>query len=154
MRQARAEARRRSRAHLRELATLVPFAGCTMRDLAEIDRLAHPVHVETGTVFTEEGGLGDQVYVVVRGEVEVSIAGRTVTTVRRSGWVGETAMLAGRPRTATARAVTEVDVLAFDIDALAPVAPRMRWLASDMHMSALEHARELVRLSAQEAVTG
>jgi NADH:quinone reductase (non-electrogenic) len=73
------------------------------------------------TIF-REGDRGDQLYVVVDGEVEVvkSVPGEGEVPLRRLGpgdCFGEIALVAESPRTATVRSCTPVNVLAVERDA-------------------------------------
>src|SRR5262249_33249956 len=79
-------------------------------------------HFEAGATIFHEGDRGDLLYVVLEGEVEVlqSVAGRGEVTLRRLGrgeCFGEIALISDRPRTATVRSLTPVNVLAVDREA-------------------------------------
>jgi NADH dehydrogenase len=79
-------------------------------------------HFEPDEVVFREGDRGDWLYVVLDGEIEISraIPGRGDTPITRLGrgeCFGEIALVSDRPRSATARSVTPVDLLAVDRDA-------------------------------------
>jgi NADH dehydrogenase len=79
-------------------------------------------HYEPGQTVFREGDRGDWLYVVVDGEVEISqkVPDQGEVVVRRLGpgeCFGEIALVSERPRTATARCATRVDLLAVDRDA-------------------------------------
>jgi NADH dehydrogenase len=79
-------------------------------------------HFEPGEAIFHEGDRGDWLYVVLDGEVEVCRAGPGGGTVplRRLGpgdCFGEIALVSDRPRTATVRSLTSVNVLAVDREA-------------------------------------
>ena len=62
-----------------------------------------------------KGDMGREMYVVVRGEIEVvDDAGAVVKTLRDGDVVGEIALLIHTPRTATVRAKTSCDLMALD----------------------------------------
>jgi CRP-like cAMP-binding protein len=61
------------------------------------------------------GDEGDRFYVIESGELAVDLA-TGVKTEGRGRWVGEIALLRDVPRTATVRAVTDVDLLALERD--------------------------------------
>ncbi len=88
---------------------------------AELHRLlsvATPWPVSAGTVFLEEGTPGDRFYFILDGEVEVTrMEGnhRTVLGVQGSGgFLSEMSLLEDRPRSASARALTDTELLAVD----------------------------------------
>ncbi len=79
-------------------------------------------HYEPGEIICEEGGHGDWLYIVVDGEVEVAkqVPGHGSVPLRRLGpgdCFGEIALLGDHVRTATARSLTAVNLLAVDRDA-------------------------------------
>ncbi len=79
-------------------------------------------HFEADEVVFREGDRGDWLYVVLDGEVEIcrSVPGQGNTPITRLGrgeCFGEIALVSESPRSATARSVTPVDLLAVDRDA-------------------------------------
>jgi CRP-like cAMP-binding protein len=76
-------------------------------------------HFEPGEVIFREGDRGDRLYVVLEGEVEIVTeeppSKETVRARFRTGdCFGEMALVSDRPRSATARTVTRVNVLTVD----------------------------------------
>src|SRR5262245_24732629 len=79
-------------------------------------------HYEPGQTVFREGDRGDWLYVVVDGEVEIAqrSAGDGEMVLRRLGpgdCFGEIALVREGPRTATARCLSRVDILAVDREA-------------------------------------
>jgi len=79
-------------------------------------------HFEPGEAVFHEGDRGDWLYVVLDGEVDVlqTVPGRGEQSLRRLGrgdCFGEIALVSDRPRTATVRTLTPVNVLAVDREA-------------------------------------
>jgi CRP-like cAMP-binding protein len=75
------------------------------------ERGTTPVTVQAGeTVFTE-GQPAELMYVVKRGEVEILKDGRVIETVEPEGFFGELALVDNSPRSATARAKTECELM-------------------------------------------
>ena len=72
-------------------------------------------HFEPGDIVFHEGDLGDNVYVIEKGECEVikeeGGVARTVATLQSGNYFGEMALLSDLTRNATVRARTAVDVL-------------------------------------------
>lgn len=67
-----------------------------------------------GQVIFEKGGLADRMYVVIDGEVEISIDGQFLDTTGAGGIVGEMALIDSSPRSATAIAKTQCKLVGVD----------------------------------------
>jgi len=130
---------------LQELAGLLPFAGLSLRELTQIDRVATHMRVEAGTVLVREGTIGRQAFLIVNGAVEIVTGDpeRRVAVVERGGWLGEMALVSGAHRSATARALTQVDALAFDAGAFRWVETRVKRVAEQVDEVARRRAGEL-----------
>lgn len=86
---------------------------------AVIEQLAAGAAASTvppGSVIIREGDPGDAYHVIRRGEVQVTIGGRTIRTQRPGEGFGEIALLRDVPRTATVRSLTEVELLSLNRD--------------------------------------
>lgn len=65
------------------------------------------------TIFTQ-GQLGDMMYIVKEGQVDIFLSDKIVETVGPGGILGELALIDNRPRTATAIARTDCKVVPID----------------------------------------
>lgn len=85
------------------------------RDVTQIRLRDEPVvsqeHFEPGQLVFDQGDFGDKLYVVVRGEAEVSDGDVMLRTLRAGEVFGEIALIAETPRTARVRASTPLDVI-------------------------------------------
>jgi small-conductance mechanosensitive channel/CRP-like cAMP-binding protein len=76
-----------------------------------------------GEVLMRQGDEGDTMYILRRGTVEILIRNAEgkeirVNTLTKPHFIGEMALLTGEPRTATVRALTDVEVLEMNRDGL------------------------------------
>ena len=87
------------------------FERVSGEDLAPLARVAEVEIYSTGEPITREGETGDALYIIIRGRVTISVEGRLIATLGTGEAVGEMAVLDSSPRSATATAVEETEVL-------------------------------------------
>ena len=86
----------------RDLLRRVPlFAGLGDRDLGEIEQLVDEIDVPAGTRLTREGAFGQEFFVIIEGRVLVERDGRELNTLGPGDFLGEIALLDGKPRMAS-----------------------------------------------------
>jgi signal transduction histidine kinase len=100
---------------LDELRRVPLFADLSEEDLEQLYRMAETVSIPAGELVFEEGSLGDALYVVLDGELEVSKrqSGQDVVlAVRRAGeFIGEMSLLEQAPRSASVRTLKKSRLL-------------------------------------------
>jgi CRP-like cAMP-binding protein len=103
------------RARKSELLAQMPlFATCSRRQLGQLTAFTVPDHLAAGTVLTRQGAAGGIAYVLASGQAEVLRDGRRLALLGPGDVVGELSLLDGKPRSATVRAVTDLEVLEID----------------------------------------
>jgi CRP-like cAMP-binding protein len=66
--------------------------------------LADELDVPDGQVLTEQGASGGEFFIVLAGQVVIEKDGERIATMNPGDFLGEIALIDGKPRTATARA--------------------------------------------------
>jgi CRP/FNR family cyclic AMP-dependent transcriptional regulator len=69
---------------------------------------------DSGKRIFEEGETGQKMYVVKEGVVELSVHGKLMVTIGKGGILGEMALIDNKPRSASARAKTDCELLPID----------------------------------------
>ena len=87
------------------------FADLDERGLQAVSILAREVTFRAGDVLMVEGEDGDAFFVIVEGTVRIERGDRTIRSMTSGGFLGEIALVEGRPRTATATCVTDTRLL-------------------------------------------
>ncbi len=85
--------------------------------IEDISRITGVEDVRTyagGEIIFEEGQPGESMYLVLSGEVEVSVQGRIIDTLEPGSIFGEMALVDNRPRSATVKTSTESRLVPVD----------------------------------------
>ena len=101
-------------AKIEMLRRIPAFAGFRDRQLGDLAKLVDEVVFEPGIVLIREGRPGTQAFLLVEGEVEVTLGGKKLATLGRGQFVGEMALLDQSPCSATVTTTTAVKALAMD----------------------------------------
>jgi CRP-like cAMP-binding protein len=87
-----------------ELLRRVPlFERCSQRELGQIAMLADELDLPAARKLTSEGSGGFEFIVLVEGAADVIRKGKVVNELGPGDFVGEIALVTGRPRTATVK---------------------------------------------------
>jgi signal transduction histidine kinase len=142
------------------LRRLPLFADLSDADLAKVGPLVQAMRLDAGDILMEEGSVGTAAYLIQSGELEVvkqSNNREVLLTVRGAGDViGEIALVADTPRTATVRARTPAELVVINreqLQELMHASPRVaaslldivlaRWQATQ---SQLRHSEKMAQL--------
>jgi CRP-like cAMP-binding protein len=82
------------------------LAGLSRKELIELAKVTEDVDLGAGQVLCKEGQSGEEFFVIMEGEVEVTRRGKTLGTRGRGEFFGEIALVEDIPRTATVIART------------------------------------------------
>jgi CRP-like cAMP-binding protein len=87
-----------------ELLKRVPlFERCSQRELGQIATLADELDLPSARDLTREGASGFEFIILVEGEADVVRGVRVVNQLGPGDFVGEIALVSGKPRTATVK---------------------------------------------------
>jgi signal transduction histidine kinase len=142
------------------LRQLPLFADLSDADLEKVGPLVQAMRLDAGDILMEEGSVGTAAYLIQSGELEVvkqSNNREVLLTVRGAGDViGEIALVADTPRTATVRARTPAELVVINreqLQELMHASPRVaaslldivlaRWQATQ---SQLRHSEKMAQL--------
>jgi CRP-like cAMP-binding protein len=118
------------------------FAGLGREQLEHVLRVGHRVSFEAGRAIVERGDVGDAMYIVLAGAAEVDVGGR-FHRLERGDFFGEMAVLAGKRREATVKAVELVEALRIPADDFQVFLRHNPQVAVGMLTSLVERLREV-----------
>lgn len=93
-----------------QLESIELFGELTNKERKAVSRLMTTVAVKPGRDLMVEGSVGREFVIILEGEATVRRAGRIVARVGAGDFLGELAVIAGVPRTATVTADTQMDI--------------------------------------------
>ncbi len=118
------------------LASVPVFGSLDQATRLELARQLEPAHVPAGEVVLRQGDPADGLFLLVSGRLRVSVAAGGAELVlydlARGAVIGEMALLADRPRTATVRAVRDSDLLVLRVSSFMSLAERSPALLAGM----------------------
>jgi CRP-like cAMP-binding protein len=124
------------------LAAVPLFAECSKAELSEVAAIGDELDLPAGAALIREGERGREFLVVVDGTVEVTRDGRTVNELGAGSWVGEIALIADVPRTATVVATSPVRLLVITDRAFQQLIRKTPSIASKVLQSVGERLHE------------
>jgi CRP-like cAMP-binding protein len=101
------------------------FADCSKHQLAQVAAVTVQSHLDEGAVLTRQGRSGGLAYVVEQGAADVVRHGAVVATLGPGSVIGELSLLDGKPRSATVKATSPMDVLEVSSEDLAKLLAKM-----------------------------
>lgn len=90
------------------------------------------INVPAGKPVFEAGQPGTEMYILTAGSVELRAKDRTLETVKPGGVFGEMALIDSEPRSASAIAVTDSELVAIDTKRFEFMLSRMPFFATEV----------------------
>lgn len=154
------------------LKSIPLFAQLTYQQLVRIMNLTRIIPFGAGDVLCYEGEIGEELFVILRGEIELWTGGNLVAALGHGSHFGEMALIDATPRSATARAVTDGKLLLINREDFyeilrkeAPLAVKLLWsfvqelsarlrqTNADLQLARSHESEEIVDLSEEILVS-
>ncbi len=132
------------------LASTGIFSVLDEATLKAVESTLEPVHVPGGEILIRQGEPGDCLYVLIYGRLLITITNEkgedeVIGEVARGEVVGEMAVLTGEPRSATARAIRDSELVRFSKEAFEHVIdsnPQAMMMVARQLVTRLKRARQ------------
>ena len=121
------------------IRTIPLFSRCSPAELALIASIADEIDLREGRQLTKEDTPGQEVVVIVEGSADVLQHGESVNTIGPGEFVGEIALVTGRPRTATVVATSPVHALVIEGHAFRHLLEEAPEIRAKVDSAAKEH---------------
>jgi CRP-like cAMP-binding protein len=123
--------------HEIELLRNVPlFSACSNVELRRIGEIADELEFRQGKILTRQGGPGREMFILLDGTVKVERNGVQVHTLGPGDFLGEGALILGKPRNAT----------------ITSTSPLRALVISDAHFKQLLSEDELISTKVHETL--
>jgi CRP-like cAMP-binding protein len=93
------------------LSNIPLFSACSKKELRRIAAIADELEIREGKILTRQGGPGREMFVLLDGTVKVERNGVQVNVLGPGDFLGEGALVLGKPRNATITATSRLRVL-------------------------------------------
>jgi len=118
------------------------FAGLDREDLENILRIGQPASFDPGRAIVQKGDPGDAMFILTKGAAQVDVGGR-YHDLKPGDFFGEMAVIAGRKRMATVKAVDAVEAIRIPADGFQAFLLDHPAVAVTMLRSLVERLREV-----------
>lgn len=119
------------------------FGELTKKERKAVSRLMTTVTAKPGKKLMVEGSAGREFLIVIEGEATVRRSGRIVARVGPGDFLGELAVIAGVPRTATVTADTEMELSVLNRREFSSLLDEQPVLARKILVGAVKRLHEL-----------
>jgi CRP-like cAMP-binding protein len=87
------------------------FTACTSKELRRIAAIADELRFREGKILTRQGGPGREMFILLDGTVRVERNAEQVNVLGPGDFLGEGALVLGKPRNATITAISPLRAL-------------------------------------------
>ncbi len=124
------------------------FANCTVDDLGALAQVTHEQRFAAGEIVYREGDPGDALYVILEGSIDILKAAERILTLKTKESFGETSLLDGNPRPATAVAASDVRLLVVERGDLLDLIADRSELLHGIFAALAKHLRDVLEATA------
>jgi len=93
---------------IQQIKAVPLFSGFADKDLQRVAAIAKEVDFPPGREIAKQGESGIGFHMIIDGEVDVSVDGRSHATLGPGSYFGEMSLLDGGPRSATVKAISDL----------------------------------------------
>jgi CRP-like cAMP-binding protein len=127
---------------LDRLSQVTIFRALSRKELESLARATDSVEVPAGKPVVTQGQSGREFFVLLSGEVSVTVDGNEVAVLKEGEWFGELAIIDPAPRDATVTTLTPCELLVIDGRRFLPLLEELPVLANKILVGLARRVRE------------
>lgn len=131
--------------HLERLSQVSLFRALSHKDLQVLGRSTDTIGVEAGKTLVKEGEAGREFFVILSGEVSVTVDGEEVAVLKEGQWFGELALIDPAPRDATVKTLTPCELMVIESRRFLPLLDEVPVLSHKLMVGLARRLREADR---------
>lgn len=121
------------------------FASLNFKEMAQILEVAQVRNIPCGIEIMKEGGTGEDMYIILKGKVDVVAGGNKVAELKPGNFFGEMSLIDRSPRSASIIATTECKMLRITRSELFPLLKREARIGLKVFWSFLQNMNKRLR---------
>lgn len=137
---------------IKSLKNIPLFRNFELEELLKVLEISKSVYYTKGDHIIEEGLLGEDMFILISGEVEISKNGKPITTLKAGSWFGEMALIDRNPRSATITAKCEVVAVSIERNSLFKVLKKNPYTGMKLFWDFLTNLNKRLREKDQESL--
>jgi CRP/FNR family cyclic AMP-dependent transcriptional regulator len=131
--------------HLDRLSEVSLFRALSRKDLQVLGRSTDTLGVPAGKTLVKEGEPGREFFVILSGEVSITVGGEEVAVLKEGQWFGELALIDPAPRDATVVTLTPCELMIIESRRFLPLLEEVPVLSHKIMIGLARRLREADR---------
>jgi protein phosphatase len=121
------------------------FASLNFKEMAQVLEVAQVRNIEKGVHIMKEGSTGEDMYIILKGKVDIIAGGNKVAELRPGNFFGEMSLIDRSPRSATVTAASDCKMLRITRSEFFPLLKRESRIGLKVFWSFLQNMNKRLR---------
>lgn len=121
------------------------FASLNFKEMAQVLEVAQVRNIEKGVEIIREGSTGEDMYIILKGKVDIIAGGHKVAELKPGNFFGEMSLIDRSPRSATVKTITDCKMLRITRSEFFPLLKREARIGLKVFWSFLQNMNKRLR---------